>query len=473
MPLVVSVRGLGDVVRRHPVGAVFLVALGCRIVLVLLLHQLVGTEFFGIGDDATYSFLAEGMAEGRSPGWDPYARQLYNTTATFTVPLTLIHLAFGSVRIGGPLLAALAGALTAAFVTKVATGITSVRWAVLAGIGVALFPSQVLWSSFTLKDSTVWAVLTALALVVALAARATGRRLLYLGLGASFLLLLVGHLRTHTFVVATWGLALASFFSLRSSRVQRVAGSLLIAVALPWVLGLGPAALTFVLHQDVEYRRTANAFGAATAFVPDAPPEDPVELQQRVEELERQLALVRAATRSASPEPSSPAPGGPSPTDSLAGGEEIEELTRQLKDAREQLQAAPPPSEEDTVLSPTLRHLPKGLSVMLFEPYPWQTIDNQRVRLAQLENVFWYPLLALAALGLVQVLRDTRTRTALAFPVFAGGGILLVYALTEGNFGTAYRHRGEFVWVVFLLAAAGLTSLWGRRRSDEAPREPQ
>lgn len=459
-------------VREHPALTVFGVALLCRIVVVLLLQHLAGSEFFGVGDDQTYSFLAEGMAEGRSTRWDPYARELYNSTATFTIPLTLTHLAFGSVELGGPLLAALGGALTAAFVTKLATWFTSKRWAVVGGIGVALFPSQVLWSSLTLKDSTVWAVLSALALVVALAARAHGRQLLSLGVGVTFLLLLVAHLRTHTFVVATWSLALASFFSLPSSRAARIAGSVLIAVALPWLLGLGPAALPFALHQDVESRRSANAFGAATAFVPEAPVDDPTALQQRVQELEQQLALVRGITRPTSPaKVASPGSGQPSPIPPPSP-EQVAEITRQLEEAREQLQGLQPPpteTEEDAVVSPTIRHLPKGLSVMLFEPYPWQTIDNRRVRVAQFENVLWYPILALAALGLVSILRDARTRTVLAFPLFAGAGILLVYALAEGNFGTAYRHRGEVIWVAFLMGTAGLTWLWDRRQNDDPP----
>ena len=41
----------------------------------------------------------------------------------------------------------------------------------------------------------------------------------------------------------------------------------------------------------------------------------------------------------------------------------------------------------------------------------------------------------------------------LAFPVLAGAATLAMYGLTEGNLGTAYRHRGEFVWVVALLDA--------------------
>jgi hypothetical protein len=50
------------------------------------------------------------------------------------------------------------------------------------------------------------------------------------------------------------------------------------------------------------------------------------------------------------------------------------------------------------------------------------------------------------------------------FPILVGGGILVMYALTEGNIGTAYRHRGEFVWVVAILGSSGLDRLVARRR---------
>ena len=50
-----------------------------------------------------------------------------------------------------------------------------------------------------------------------------------------------------------------------------------------------------------------------------------------------------------------------------------------------------------------------------------------------------------------------------------------MYALSEGNFGTAYRHRGEASWALALFAAVGAHAivLWaaarvraGRRPAD-------
>ena len=59
----------------------------------------------------------------------------------------------------------------------------------------------------------------------------------------------------------------------------------------------------------------------------------------------------------------------------------------------------------------------------------------------------------------------------LAFPVLASMGSLLVYASVEGNLGTAFRHRGELVWGVALLAALGAQTISGRRRPAESTAE--
>jgi hypothetical protein len=49
------------------------------------------------------------------------------------------------------------------------------------------------------------------------------------------------------------------------------------------------------------------------------------------------------------------------------------------------------------------------------------------------------------------------------------GAIVLVYAQTEGNIGTAYRHRSEAVWAVALFAALAAQTIADRRaRSVDA-----
>jgi len=485
---------------RHPVLAIFVVALAVRFIAVLFIQNVLGTSGFGVSDDTTYSYMAEQVVRGASDEWGAYTRELYNSTATFTLPLTLIYLVFGSVTVGGPLLAACFGALTAAFTTRTALEVLPPGWSLAAGLSIAWFPSQVLWSSFTLKDSAVWATLAALGVVVAIGNRTSRWRLVAAGAGTALILLLLGHLRAHTLVAACWSVLLACLFSDRTARVPRIAGATAIVIAVPWLLGLGPGGWSLAVNQDLEYRRTANAVGAATAFV--SPPEPPAAAADVVaaaqsgadrvaEELRRQQVHARklAAAVTARPDAGASDKGNAQAASGDASGQDASAVARArrelaavrrriavLKKRREdllervrQLETQTPQvddqllsEQEEGLTDPTLRHLPKGLSVMLLEPYPWRDTDNPRVDLARLESLVWYPLLAFALLGLFDLARSPRYRRVLMYPVLVGGAVLLIYALAEGNFGTAYRHRGEFVWVVAVLAATGAHALFHR-----------
>lgn len=462
-------------VERHPVFTVFAMGLVIRMISVSLIKEGWGGGTFGVGDDTTYSWMAEWMARGLADTWNDYTKELYNSTATFTVPLTLIYIAFGSVDVGGPLLAATFGAATAALLTRLGLEIVPKGWAMAAGLGLAWFPSQVLWSSLTLKDSAVWATLASIAILAAVGARTRGWKLLTIGTGIAVVLFLLGHLRAHTLVVACWAITLGVLFSIATAFWERVVGTIVIAVGVPWLLGLGPAGFSLVMNQDLEYRRTANAFGAATAFIQAPEPSGTVastEVAQTVlAQIEDKVLRMEGKVQKLI---------------ERGGAEEKPKVARaldrlaQLQERREAAAAwlqqftvsslpQGSPENEDEVLSPTIRHLPKGISVMLFEPYPWAQTENGRVRLAQLESLLWYPLLALAAFGLLVAFHDARVRRALAYPVLCGVGVLLVYASSEGNFGTAYRHRGEVVWVVILLAVVGAHRIWGREENPVSP----
>jgi hypothetical protein len=127
-----------------------------------------------------------------------------------------------------------------------------------------------------------------------------------------------------------------------------------------------------------------------------------------------------------------------------------------------------PASEESDLPSGLgVTHLPRGVSVYLLEPYPWQQSTSERLEPARWENLLvWYPLLAVAAAG---VALEIRRRRWTSFLGLYGAGMTLVYALAEGNLGTAFRHRGEVVWVVAVFAAVGGSRLVGRLRPS--PRE--
>lgn len=402
---------------HHPVAVVVALAVAARLVVLVGVAVVAGGSLFE--DDGTYVTLAAQRASGATSGWGDYEFFLYRVTGTFLVPLTALFAVVGPSQVLGQAYTASFAVLAAGATTRLALEVVPRRWAVAAGLVVALLPSQVLFSSVVLKDAAVWAVLALLGLTVAVLDRSTGRRLA-LALGALVvLLLLLGHLRVHTTVVAAWAAAAAAWLAPAPGRLLRGLGVTAATVAVLVVLGAGVAGLALVTTAggSLEERRLGNAALADTAFVTPASP--------------------KTTTVSPKPETGGGAPGGSTPTTAAAVAVIEESGTRNL------------------------RALPRGLSVMLLEPYPNQVNGNPRLAFALAENLLWWPLLALAAVGAVT---GWARRAALAFPLLSGGAILFLYALSEGNFGTAYRHRGEVVWAAGLLAAAGAHHLWTRYR---------
>lgn len=402
---------LQHVLARHPVVSVLLVALAVRLVLAVVISQVSGGGVFE--DDGTYTLLAEQKATGATQRWSDYEYFLYDATGTLMVPLTFLFSVFGPHAFLGQLLVISYAAIAAAAVVRLGLEALPVRWAVAAGLVVALLPSQVLFSSIVLKDAAVWAVLALLALVVSLCNRLEGRRLVLAIAALGVLYVLLAHLRVHTLVAACWAASLAALLAPGPGRLRRMSAVILLSVAVPMMYGLGPAGLRLASDAaaTLEARRTNNAVGAATAFVPPPPKSAP-------------------AAPSGGPVASPPAGGAVKPVPAPAGE----------------------PSG-----GTSLGALPRGLSVMLLEPYPTvDTFQNRRVALALAENLVWWPLLLLALFGLRTSIRN---RAVVAFPVLVSGAVVLLYALSEGNFGTAYRHRGEVVWAVALLAAFGAYEL--------------
>lgn len=87
---------------------------------------------------------------------------------------------------------------------------------------------------------------------------------------------------------------------------------------------------------------------------------------------------------------------------------------------------------------------------MLLDPFPNQLSKSRSMIPAFAEHLIWYPLLGLALVGMV---RMRRWRPEIAYVTLVGLGTVTMWALIDRNFGTAYRHRGEFLWAVVVLAA--------------------
>lgn len=478
-----SGRGEGGIIARsanlvtaHPIIFVSVLALTVRVFIAIVL-----TRYFSgtlVLDDTTYHAMAQQMAEGNTSGWDDFTFQLYWSTAGFTVPITFLYRIFGASPIVGQLFVALMGTFTAVFVVRLALEFLAPRWAVVAGVVAALLPSQAFWSSMLMKDASVWFVLAGLGAIAAVAVRATGRHLALLGIAAGGLLIMLSYLRLHTLVVAAWALMIAAFFGIKQDRGARIAGALVLWITIPWVFGaIGPAGLSLVInHGSLPERRFLNAQQANTAIVPTDevyPQVDDIPvraLEAKITELESEATALAAEAAELESQATELEASDPVAADELrahaqnvrAQVEAAKIEARRLEAAKLEVATDPPvPDAFEAPLDPNVRHLPRGLSAMLLEPFPIPFSGSIALKLARIEALLWYPLLSLGAIGLWNVRRYLRQ---MAFPLLIGGGALLMYALSEGNVGTAHRHRGEFVWVVALLAAIGVRHLILRRR---------
>lgn len=404
-------------VWRRPVSTVFLFALAVRVAMMLVGEFI--PESWIANDDTTYSTLAAQMATGAAGDWSPYLTTLYAATATFLVPLTGLYWLFGPVEWIGQALVTTVGAGVAAVTTKLALEKLKATWAITVGMVLALLPSQVAWSIVLLKDPWIWLCTALIAWFVILALRAPGRTRVLAVLGITTTLFLLGHLRMQTTFVAAWALVGTALLVPRQHRMSWIGGALLVAISVPWLAGGGPGGIEPVLARagNFEQARIAAAAGAGSGIVEET-----------------------NAEAADSTDPSEPTDG--QNPDGVAG--------RILRD---------------------VRHLPRGLSVMLLEPYPWDPNRNLRVVLAKIEAIVWYPILVLGIVGTMQARRHQRV---LIFPILLGSGTVLGYALAQGNLGTAFRHRGELVWIAVLLAAYGARRLRQRQLATGygPPRRP-
>lgn len=482
---------------NHPLISLFILALFVRVLLVAMSGLFEGFVL----DDGTYHQMATSMAEGDISHWDDFTYSLFWRTVSFLAPVTALYKVFGTDIVIGQLYVAVLGAATVVVGTRLALEFVSRRWAVLVGLLLALIPSQAFWSAQLMKDASVWLSLVTLALLVARANRSTGRTLLLYGLGITVVLCALAFLREHTLVVAAWGTMIGALAGIRRQRVQRIGGALLVGVAVPWLVAAsGPAGLGLVTNAgSLQELRFKMAQGANTAIVDTTPGGTEAELNEIILErqrLENQIAALqpvdadevdpgREQGASTVPSESSTSSSGvDAPPTRLqekrhqerrqerlqARLQVLQDRSEQLVQKQQEIQEPPPGAtltEGEGTLEPSVAHLPRGLSVMLLEPFPLPFEGSPSLRLARLESLLWYPLLVLAAAGLWGARSHLRS---LLFPIAAGGGILLMYALSEGNIGTAHRHRGEFVWVVVLLAALGASHLVQKRQRNASTR---
>jgi hypothetical protein len=114
---------------------------------------------------------------------------------------------------------------------------------------------------------------------------------------------------------------------------------------------------------------------------------------------------------------------------------------------------------DTSTLSGAIRFLPIGIAFLLFAPFPW-AIESPRQMAAMPETLLWYPLFLASLIGVRVSVHEGRAWIPIAVLVC----LACIYSLVEGNFGTAYRHRAQFMPIFFVFSGAGINLLLARVR---------
>jgi len=110
-----------------------------------------------------------------------------------------------------------------------------------------------------------------------------------------------------------------------------------------------------------------------------------------------------------------------------------------------------------------IRFLPFGFTYFWLGPFPWET-RSLRQALVLPEMLAFYCLIPFLVTGLRETLSKHFASGATVVCVI--GVVSTAYALVEGNYGTAYRHRAQVLPPVLALVAVGLA----HRRSVKVSR---
>jgi 4-amino-4-deoxy-L-arabinose transferase-like glycosyltransferase len=109
----------------------------------------------------------------------------------------------------------------------------------------------------------------------------------------------------------------------------------------------------------------------------------------------------------------------------------------------------------------------KGIFHFLFEPLPWN-IRSKFELLSFLQNIFWYFLFIFVLLGIIIAIRN---RFPECIPALIYIFIFtMAFGLSEGNIGTAFRHRDSLNPIFIIFGIAGLKNFFGKLNLHIGPK---
>jgi hypothetical protein len=515
----VCLRALVPSADRRRIGAVVAFGAAVHIALAVFIFTTslaAGRGGFGPGDDAEYANLARNFVAylrgeldpALGPPWWGGELYLFRASGTWVYLESAIFYLIGPEVIVPVFLNGAFALITALLMYDMVRRLFGGRGAVVALVLGTFFPSLLVWTSLNLKESLalvlialcIWSLMRfherprSWPLTLAFAAVApieTLRGYLFIGLAALIPLVVAISPRLPLRARASW-------------TVASVVVSVIFIGASQNGIGLGPQLL-----QSFVAVREGMAVGARTAYV--APP--PVAVHEGDTFVVPTVAPAAVPTRgplaatTSAPVATEPpsvvhvaldtrivivtgppvAPPSPGvvfvrPGDVVVVGGP--ERTPAATEARRELVAptpAPnvavstvaftpdrsgPDANTDTLVRRTVQDLPIGLAYALFAPFPWSL--ERRLDFALLpEMLLWYVCIVAAA---ATAIRERRSWQTVAPLTLLSAGLLGLFALVEGNWGTLFRHRAMVIPWVLTLAAPSLWMAFAAVAMRRSPR---
>ena len=449
----------------HPVLSSFVVALSIRVAFALVSG--VFHDGLLVLDESQYLLLAQMRAEGEfAPEfWSGYGQSLFDSTRTFMWPVTALFWIFGPFRIVAQLFVATFGAVTAACAACLASRFLRKEFALGAGLIVAFFPSQILWSSVVLRESLIWAGLAAIAVTVDYSQRSeSGLRTALLTVLLGLLFVATVWLREQSALIALWCLCPALLVGRSRLRVRILTASCLLIVA-PWIVGFGPGGSDFAEKAmgSMGSSRAYMAMSANSSFAVN-------QSQSTSNSTDFSISEGLSANSSSNSTDSSISEGlydCPALLEGQGrGSDEIGAVASRLID-RERGEWICIHDQfgigrlVDNRLITSFQRIPGGLYDTMIRPLPGGDGRSLTQVLAGWESLLWISLYGLAAYGLWVHGKGHRV---LIYPTLLLFSLSISGAVTHGNLGTAFRHRGQVCFVLAVMAMAGVQAIVEGRR---------
>ena len=469
---------LAELTLRRPLIAVAVVAFVPRALLAVFVNR---ADIWSLAPDSVqYLAVTEAAVDGRlATIWFGYGESLFQSTRTFTIQIFLLFEIFGPSRFAAQCVAVLYGVLAAVLTVVVARLLVRPGYALGAGLVVALLPSQVAFSSTAIRESLIWCLL---GLTIFFVFR-SGRSERVLGsigwmMATAGPIFLMSYLRIHSTLLIIWFLAGGLLLKGRARLVRSLAVVLLV-VLLPAFLGMGPGGVEYasasakglgtvraVLAMSAESATAAGEPTPCFECLPISATEGPATVGP---------GMPAESANSADGSTLGPTPGdarvvcevGCEVLPSLPG--DILQRVADLNAANQKfiVDAEGRRIVLDNDLEATLASFPHGLVSVMLRPFPWEADGGFGRTAAALESPIWLLLILLSVVGLVANWRSSDEVILLVVQValFTGAA-----AVTQGNLGTAFRHRGQVLVALAVLSMVGIEHLrdrWSRNEMDK------